>query len=83
MLPQPDHWYPALTRQQLEAVEDRANAIFIKGDGGTGLTHVLCSRGLRHIQEGIDPRDVLYMTWSLEALLHSGRPSEDGNERQP
>ena len=61
-----DHWYPPLTPQQLEAVEDRADAIFINGDGGTGLTHVLCSRGLRHMQEGMGPQDVLYLTWSLE-----------------
>ena len=66
MLRQPDHWYPPLTPQQLEAVEDRADAIFINGNGGTGLTHVLCSRGLRHINEGVRPEDVLFLTWSLE-----------------
>ena len=66
MLRRPDHWYPPLTRQQLEAVEDRANAIFINGDAGTGLTHVLCSRGLRLMDEGVEPEEVLYLTWSLE-----------------
>lgn len=66
MLRRPDHWYPPLTQQQLEAVEDQGNVIFITGDAGTGLTHVLCSRGLRHMHEGAEPLDVLYLTWSLE-----------------
>ena len=73
MLRQPDHWYPPLTRQQLEAVEDRADAIFINGDGGTGLTHVLCSQGLRHMQEGMGSQDVLYLTWSLEGVAEIQR----------
>ena len=69
MLRRPNHWYPPLTQQQLEAVEDQGNVIFITGDAGTGLTHVLCSRGLRHIHEGAEPLDVLYLTWSAEGAV--------------
>ena len=63
----PDDQYPALTAQQLRAVWDEESAI-ITGAPGSGMTHALCARSLRLINEGVQPEDVLYLTRSPGSL---------------
>ncbi len=72
MLRWPNPTSPSLTGRQLLAVEDRADAIIITGNSGTDLTRVLCAKGLRHIHEGIEPEDVLYLAWS-PGVIHGIR----------
>ena len=67
MLRWPHDQYPALTAQQRRAVWDEESAI-ITGAPGSGMTHALCARSLRLINEGVQPGDVLYLTRSPGGL---------------
>ena len=55
------------TTEQLEAINEEGTNIIVSAGAGSGKTAVLSERVLRKVQEGIDIRNILILTFTNEA----------------